>query len=386
MPTDIKDAKIHCNNHSRQLLSCNIQSFNKNSEAMIRLIQTLGNPSYISMVEVWQPKLSMYIPNYHLPVNQLRSNKKGGDISIYIRDHLDFEKYDVINKMNCNHIEKLALKIIDKNCKTFLLISIYRPPGPHFKSSLKELEEILRLATILGLPVILSGDLNIDTLSSDSFSKDYFEILQTFHLIQHIREPTRISSQKKSLIDHIVSNSKIEPLKTLVLCATVADHLPTLAVWHRKKEKSPEICTETMSRVNYKKLHSLLKIENESDPIGLLDCNAAFNKLHDHVTSCLEKATYVVSKRDRPKNPWISKDTIKLGKTVHRLRKKFIKSNTAYNEYQYKKAKREHQKSIRENKNRYYLTKLENCEGDSKKTWRIINECLNRPDKKRQQI
>ena len=61
---------------------------------------------------------------------------------------------------------------------------------------------------------------------------------------------------------------------------------------------------------------------------------------------------------------------------------KFIKFNTVYNEFQYKNSKREHQKSIRENKNRYYKTKLENCKGDGKKTWRIINECLNRPDKK----
>ena len=205
------------------------------------------------------------------------------------------------------------------NCKTFLLISIYRPPGPQFKSSLNELKAILESANLSGLPVILSGDLNIDTLSKDSFSKDYFEILQTFQLIQHIREPTRISSKKKSLIDHIVSNSKIEPLKTLVLCYTVADHLPTLALWHRKKEKTHEICTESMSRVNYKKLQSLLS-KNESDTIGILNCEAAFNKLHDHVKSCLAKATYVVPIRDRPKNPWISKETIELGKTVQRLR------------------------------------------------------------------
>ena len=383
MPTDIKDAKIHCNNHSRQLLTCNIQSFNKNHESIKQLTQSLCNPTFISLVEVWHPKLSMHIPNYHLPINQLRSNKKGGGISVYVRDHLEFEKYDIINKINCNHIEKLALKIIDKNCKTFLLITIYRPPGPHFKRSLDELKAILESANLSGLPVILSGDLNIDTLSKDSFSKDYFEILQTFQLIQHIREPTRISSHKKSLIDHIVSNSQIEPLKTLVLCFTVADHLPTLALWHRKKEKTREICTESISRVDYKKLKTLLSNKkNESDPIENLNCNEAFDNLHERVRSCLAKATYVVAKRDRPKNPWISKDTIELGKTVQRLRKKFIKFNTVYNEFQYKNSKREHQKSIRENKNRYYKTKLENCKGDSKKTWRIINECLNRPDKK----
>ena len=251
MPFDIKDAKIQCNNNSRQLLTCNIQSFNKNHESIKQLIQSLNDPTFISLVEVWNPKLSMYIPKYHLPINQLRSNKKGGGISIYIRDHLEFEKYDIINKINCNHIEKLALKIIDKNCKTFLLIAIYRPPGPHFKKSLDELKSILESANLAGLPVIMSGDLNIDTLKKDSFSKDYFEILQTFQLIQHIREPTRISSHKKSLIDHVVTDSQIEPLKTLVLCYTVADHLPTLALWHRKKEKTHDICTESVSKKHH---------------------------------------------------------------------------------------------------------------------------------------
>ena len=101
--------------------------------------------------------------------------------------------------------------------------------------------------------------------------------------------------------------------------------------------------------------------KNESDAIANLNYNEAFDNLHEHVTSCIKKATYVVAKRDCPKNPWISKDTIELGKTVQRLRKKFFKFNTVYNEYQYKNSKREHQKAIRENKNRYFKTKLENC-------------------------
>ena len=61
MPVDIKDAKIQCNNNSRQLLTCNIQSFNKNHESIKQLIQSLNNPTFISLVEVWNPKLSMYV-------------------------------------------------------------------------------------------------------------------------------------------------------------------------------------------------------------------------------------------------------------------------------------------------------------------------------------
>ena len=129
-------------------------------------------------------------------------------------------------------------------------------------------------------------------------------------LIQHIREPTRISSHKKSLIDHVVTDSQIEPLKSVVLCFTVADHLPTLALWHRKKEKTHDICTESISRINYKKLKNLLKEKRESDPIENLNYDEALDNLHGHVRSCIEKATYVVAKRDRPKNPWISKETI----------------------------------------------------------------------------
>ena len=75
---------------------------------------------------------------------------------------------------------------------------------------------------------------------------------------------------------------------------------------------------------------------NEPVPTNNLNSDEAFDYLHDRVTSCISKATYVVAKRDCPKNPWISKDTIELGKTVQRLRKKFIKFNTVYNEFQYK--------------------------------------------------
>ena len=87
--------------------------------------------------------------------------------------------------------------------------SIYRPPSSKFKSSLKEIEKILEAANLSEMPIMITGDINIDTLTKDHFSKDYFDILQTYHLIQHIREPTRISTHKKSLLDHIISNSKI---------------------------------------------------------------------------------------------------------------------------------------------------------------------------------
>ena len=81
-----------------------------------------------------------------------------------------------------------------------------------------------------------------------------------------------------------------------------------------------------------------------------LDCNDSLNQLHDFVTSKVEECTYTVPKKDRPKNPWITRETIQQGRLVNRLHKKFIKNNNVYNEYAYKNAKREHQKMRRNDK------------------------------------
>ena len=62
-----------------------------------------------------------------------------------------------------------------------------------------------------------------------------------------------------------------------------------------------------------------------------------------------------------PKKPYIAEQTIKLGRKTEMLRKKFFKRNTPFNEFQYKSAKREHQKMVRKDKNTFYNKKLEQC-------------------------
>ena len=380
MPIDISEAYTFKKNYSRSIVSCNIHSYNKNNEAIKELVEKLQNPSCLLLQEVWQPKINMNLKHYHPPINELRTIKKGGGLSIFVHHSLNYKKFEPINKLITNNIEKLAVVISDTKLKNFLLVNIYRPPNVNFKHSLEELKLIFREAHISNIPMILCGDLNIDTLKNDINAKEYLNTLQTFQFNQIVKEPTRISIHKKSLIDHVVVDSKLEPIDTHVLCHTIADHLPILTIWHKKKEKvKKEI--ETITKVNYKKLESKIK-ESVLPKLEHLDCNDSLNQLHDFVTSKVEECTYTVPKKDRPKNPWITRETIQQGRLVNRLHKKFIKNNNAYNEYAYKNAKREHQKMRRNDKNKYFRNELENCKGDSYKTWQIINQCLNRTSKK----
>ena len=71
--------------------------------------------------------------------------------------------------------------------------------------------------------IILTGDTNIDLLSSSTTRDMYEQMLHTYQLSCHITKPTR---KGKKLIDHISSNiSKNNILCSDVLpCVTISDH------------------------------------------------------------------------------------------------------------------------------------------------------------------
>ena len=67
---------------------------------------------------------------------------------------------------------------------------------------------------------------------------------------------------------------------------------------------------------------------------------------------------------------------------VRRLHRKFIRKNSSENQDEYRDAKRIYQKMIRNDKNNYYRTQFDLHKNNAKKTWSLINECLNRNSNK----
>ena len=379
MTIELDEAKLFCKNHSRSLLTCNIQSYNKNHFHIKNLIDEV-KPTFVSLQEIWNPKISMSINGYHDPIVHLRNQKRGGGCSIYVDSSLTYEVYEPITNMSSDSLEKIAVKIIDNKCKTFLLISIYRAPSKNFKESISDLKKLFEIATATKLPFILTGDLNIDLLRFDNFSNEYLDVLNTFELNQHMQDYSRVCSTKKSLLDHVITTSDLLPIKAHSIHFPVADHLPNLTLWHESKEEAVVSNPEFSQRINYKKLETLVK--NSEIPNGIYDDASGFENLHDSILKCINESTYSLPKRERPKNPWISKDTILFGMKVRRLHRKFIRKNSSENQVEYRDAKRIYQKMIRNDKNNYYRTQFDLHKNNAKKTWSLINECLNRNSNK----
>ena len=380
MTLSLDEANIECRGYRNSILTCNVQSINKNFNAVKDLIYKLDFPSINVLVEIWQPKIQFRIQNYHDPINFIRENKRGGGISIIIHESLRFTKNDEINQIKCTQIEKLAVNILDKNGKKILLLGCYRPPNSNLKKSFEELETIFKKAHLTNLPVVITGDMNINLHSTQDENATYHNLLQKFQFIQIVKEPTRITKSKKSLLDHVLINSKMEPIKAHTLCFSIADHLPILTLWNKKSDKKASE-TEILKGINYKKLDNIFR-DFKIDNIEEMNCNEAFDKLHQNVTEKIEACRYNLNKKQQPKNPWISQECIKLGIELHRIKRKFIRNNTAFNDFMYRKTKKEYQKMIRKEKENYYKRKLDNFKGDSYKTWRVINDLLYRKSNK----
>ena len=108
------------------------------------------------------------------------------------------------------------------------------------------------------------------------------------------------------------------------------------------------------------------------------NANDSMKYLHDTIKECIEKSKFTKTYKKTPRKPWMTPSTLELSIKVDRLRRKFLRKNSADNEIEYREAKKLLQKTIRKDKINYYQNSLKSCQSDGKKTWMLINQCLGR--------
>ena len=91
-------------------------------------------------------------------------------------------------------------------------------------------------------PVMVLGDINIDTGKSDnSNSKQYNEMLTSLGLSNLIDASTRFGKSKNSILDHILTNFDIGCIEKGILEYSFSDHLPIYSLIKSKpNERSDE--------------------------------------------------------------------------------------------------------------------------------------------------
>lgn len=134
----------------------------------------------------------------------------------------------------------MVLEVCLPSTTQLILISCYRPPSENVDTALDVIRSVISEIPTKN-EIYIMGDFNLDymCIGSPTFKKlKTFE--RSYQFIQYIANPTRVSANSVSLIDHIYTNSHLLS-GSGTLNINVSDHYPCYII--RKKTKIPHLTT-----------------------------------------------------------------------------------------------------------------------------------------------
>ena len=182
-----------------------------------------------------------------------------GGIAAYIDKNIPYvRRKDLETKC----LETLWIKLCPPKRPAHLICFAYRCPQYDITTWLKEFEYQITNTYLEGCQLTIMGDFNIDALANNAHVKSWLDLAENFQLQQLVIEPTRISSNSATLVDHVFTSSciKVRAVKVPKIC--LSDHYP--------------ICVVFKENFGYKHSHTSMKyrsFKNVDQDMFLEDLN-----------------------------------------------------------------------------------------------------------------
>ena len=310
--------------------------------------------------------------------------QKGTGVALYIDSSLNATVNNTFSSRTAN-LETLFVDInLGKN-NTYHIGVLYRPPDGNAAEFLSEFKNLLSSMPLYN--VLIMGDFNFDLLKIDTVTSREFEAtIMTSRFSPLISIPTHSKPNcRKSCIDNILTNMPENILSSGVIQESVSHHCPIFCTSDfdtNSKTGAKQATTIYYDFSNAKitefanQLNDEFKNTNETSTFSQF--YEKFNNTLDNVCK-LEKPRK--TKRNKKVNPWINDSIIKAVETKRKLYEKWRKTKSkklpegdpslhkTFTDY-----RRNLKHKIEKAKSSYYCTKINEHEGDMKKTWSIINE------------
>ena len=342
------------------------------------------------MCELWKPLESVLnLKNYQQPIFNLRNNKCGGGVGIWVKKGFKIINKDHLKHLNLKIIEAVSVEI-EAYYKKITIVCLYRPPNSKSNQSKSDLTVLFEYFHNKKNIIIYSGDTNYDIMKPDQpETKAYVDIIENYELKQIISKPTRITSKTCTAVDHIITN-KPYLIKGTILDSRVADHQNLMiSCFPRpnrecKKQKQIQNDNNNFYKLNLdKSIDKLNTVDwvSLNSKIDKLGADEALKLLMQEISSNLIFESKKINRKYDPKKPWMTKEILQTKKDTDKLRQKFLKKPTKHAEQEFKSQKLIYDKKIRDAKRSYHHKEILNAKGDPKKIWNFINKLLNRKQK-----
>ena len=213
------------------ILHLNIRSIKKNFESFKLFLSPLNfSFGFICFSGTWFDDLhnSVYnLPKY-ISKHQVKSDRRGGGVSIYIHSSIKFKERPDLSIIS-NDIEMLTLQILSDKMRNILVNVLYRLPVGQYKQFDNFLATFFYRTKNCNTDIHIAGDFNLSLLDHDTNKKvqDFLNLIYQNNLTLTTNKPTRVTMKTATTIDHVLTNSFVEAdVKSAVFKTDIYDHFP----------------------------------------------------------------------------------------------------------------------------------------------------------------
>lgn len=242
--------------------------------------------------------------------------KRGGGTCIYVNNRLSYqENSQVLYNSKDLEMQGITLKGNGLHAQKHMdIFTVYRPPGGDDNIAKNVIIEKVQLVTEgSNSEVIILGDLNWDCLMGNKSINDLCDELNLKQIIEH---PTRITFNKTSLIDVILTNIKNLAYNGCINI-NVSNHLPVFII---KKRLAKPFELEIIKKRMFKNYDTDILgdnlVELDWSVLDLLnDVNIAWSMLYKGLLVEVEKLCPYKEFRVRKNKPiWFTGELSSLGR------------------------------------------------------------------------
>lgn len=372
------------------LVHLNIRSIQKNLNNFDLYLHNLDIKfDIIGLTETWlnENNADRYrLSGYNVEHNT-RKGKKGGGVSIFIKEHINHKTRSELNNMS-KHVESIFIEV-DKSSvngiKNTVIGVIYRPPDSNINDFLDYLGSTLASINNENKNIILMGDYNLNLLNNNNhkLTSDFTELLFSYSMVPFINKPTRVKSNSATLIDNIFcSDNQNREVLSGIMYTDISDHYPIFSVFKcDKKQTCPEYITKRLINENTLEIFrdKLADINWLNVPVGRR-CREAFSEFHNVFTECYNECFPVrrIKITYRNRKSWLTAGLKNSIKVKNKLYIQSVKRATNDNKSKYLNYKRILQRILRHAEREHYDSLFKQNIGNLKKSWEVIKEIINK--------
>nr|CAI5838007.1 unnamed protein product [Callosobruchus analis] len=362
---------------SPNLLHLNIGTINTDKINQLAIdIQNYHNLHLICLNETGLKSDSINlvtIPKFNLVSSYCRSVHNCGGVAIWAKNHILASGIDL--SIYC--IEKdfeicgVRLKLYNKS---YIVLACYRSPSGDKSIFLSKINIVMDFLYQPNINFILCGDINLDSLICNRYFDLLCMELSSFNIFPVVQEPTRVTANSSTSIDHIFTDISH---KATVTDNVISDHRTVLLEFvSEKSDHNISSKFRSYSDVSINKFMEALRNEDWNGLYGINDFNDAFDCFYNIFIYYFqqffpERMTRYQQKQKSWVNDAIRKSCTDL-RDLYKMSKKFPQLSDLYKLNKYK-----HKLLVRDTKKRFYQNKIAFSNNKSRAAWNVISELNN---------